>query len=117
MFTEIVYNERDNSIDLLLKASTVNDPELKVVNLTNITRMRLLSSSKLDFDSVSDAGVFDWLTLATSGIVTIKLGLEDIPPKDVWRLVVYDSTNPDGVTWGDDFKILRKEEYPEPCIK
>lgn len=109
---QIVYRDRDNAIDFRLKASTVNDPILKIVDLSDVTRMVLTRDDGLAVDSDKYPTVFDWSTLATSGIVVIKLGLVNLTPgKDMWRLIVYDSTNPNGINWGDDFYLDIKKEY------
>lgn len=109
---EIVYRDRDNSIDFRLKASTVNDPILKIIDLTDMTRMVLTREDGFAVDSVKESNVFDWLTLATSGIVSIQLGLINLKVgTDKWRLVVFDSTNPNGIVWDDEFDLTIKKEY------
>ncbi len=110
---EIVYTGRDNSTSLLLKASTVNDPEMKIRDLTDVTRMILTREDGFVIDSDQEASVFDWNTLATSGIVTMQLGhLVLKNTKDKWRLIVFDATNPKGIVWGDKgFTISVEEKY------
>ena len=102
---ETVYNEHDNRISLLLKASTINDPVLRVKTLENVTRMAI-SNKNRTIDSQEDATPWDWTTLQASGIVTIKLGLEKLQAdkETPWTLYVYDATNPNGIRWGS-FRI------------
>lgn len=109
---EVMYRDRDNSIDLLLKVNTLADPILRVFDMTDVTRMMLQREDGFTIDSVKSASVFDWLTLATSGIVSIKLGLVDLTTGEAqWRLIVFDSTNVNGINWDDDFTINVKKEY------
>lgn len=110
---EIVYKERDNSIDFRLKANTVDDPEMKVMDLTNVTRMVLAREDGFIVDSNQEADIFDWTTLATSGIVSMQLGHLDLKEGiDHWRLIVYDSTNTKGLVWGNKgFKLDVRLKY------
>ena len=111
--SEVIYRKRDNTIDLLLKVNTLSDPIKRVFDLTDVTRMVLVRKDGFKVDSAKTS-IFDFTTLATSGIVTIKLGLIDVKPgKDLWRLIVFDATNTNGLTWGDEFYINVKEEYAE----
>ena len=111
---EIVFEGRDNSIDFLLKASTRLDPTLNVVDLTDMTRMLLIREDGLVVDSDKES-IFDWSTLATSGIVVVQLGHINLKnTKDKWRLVVFDATNPNGIVWGDtDFQIKVEQKYAD----
>jgi hypothetical protein len=110
---EIVFEGRDNSVDLLLKSATRYDPELKVTDLTDITRMVLEREDGFAVDSEQESNIFDWATLATSGIVVIQLGHINLKnTEDKWRLVVFDATNDKGIVWGDkDFKIRINAKY------
>ena len=110
---EIVYKDRDNTIDFCLKATTVLDPELKIMDLTDVTRMVLARDDGFLVDSDNEAAIFDWATLATSGIVSIQLGHLNLKNgKDFWRLIVYDATNTKGLVWGNKaFKIDIREKY------
>ena len=110
---EIVFEGRDNSIDFLLKSSTRTDPELKVTDLTDITRIILAREDGFAVDSAKESAIFDWATLATDGIVIIQLGLLNLKnTKDKWRLIVFDATNPNGIVWGDKyFQIDVKKKY------
>ena len=109
----IVFEGHDNSFSLLLKVSTITDPTLRIYDLTDVTRMVLARADGFQVDSGKEPTVFDWLTLAESGIVTVKLGALNLKnTTDNWRLVVYDPTNPNGIVWGDDdFQISVKKEY------
>ncbi len=110
---EIVFEAADNSIAFLLRANTLLNPTLKVIDLSDISRMVLKREDGFTIDSVKESTLFDWATLAASGIVTIQLGSLNLKNGiDKWRLKVYDSTNPNGVVWGNnDFTINVKKEY------
>jgi len=110
---EIVYKDRDNTIDFRLKANTVLDPELKIVDLTGVTRMVLSRDDGFFVDSDVSSAIFDWSSLATSGIVSIQLGHLNLKNGiDYWRLIVYDATNTKGLVWGKkDFKIDIRKKY------
>ena len=110
---EIIYKDRDNTIDFRLKANTVLDPELKIVDLTNITRMVLSREDGFQIDSEKEPNIFDWSTNATSGIVTIQLGHLNLKEgRDKWRLIVYDASNLKGLVWGKKaFEIDIREKY------
>jgi len=112
---ELVFEGRDNSIDLLLKVSTLTDPTMQVADLTNVTRMVLTREDGLAVDSDKESAIFDWATLATSGIVSIQLGHINLKnTKDKWRLVVFDATNDKGIVWGDtDFQIKVEQKYAD----
>jgi hypothetical protein len=110
---ELSFEGRDNSIAFLLKANTLLDPELKVIDLTDITRMILVREDGLAVDSNKESAIYDWATLAASGIVTIQLGHINLRnTKDKWRLIVFDPTNTQGIVWGDkDFTIKVSVKY------
>jgi hypothetical protein len=111
---EIVYRDRDNSIDFILKANTLTDPIKKIVDLTDITRMMLVREDGFKIDSAKNDSIFDWTTLAASGIVSIQLGLVDIKSGiDIWRLIVFDATNTNGLAWGEDFYLDVKKRYAD----
>lgn len=96
---ENVYLNRDNTIDLLLKADG------RVVDLEPVSRMVLKVGDKT-IDSDDHPEVFDWDT-GTTGKVILALGdIEGLTVGDIdtATLVIYDPSNPDGVVWGT-FKI------------
>jgi hypothetical protein len=100
--TERVYKLRDNRIDLELWATDPIDQVLKTVNITTTTRA-LLANGKITVDSDNDANVFDWATQGADGIIYIaNLGQMNLPEGiSVWRLVLFDSANPNGISWPD----------------
>ena len=91
---EHVYNDRNNTIDLLLKA---NDT---AVDLSSVTRMIIADvNGGWSVDENDSPDAFDRDTGVT-GKVIISLGEEDITAgKYRVRLTVYDPTNTDGVIW------------------
>lgn len=93
--TEIVYIDRDNTNDLLLKADG------EAVDLSSATRMVLIERNGVfTIDSDESASAFDWDT-STTGKVLLTLGHEDVAAGAyVCDLIVYDPTNTNGVNWG-----------------
>jgi hypothetical protein len=100
---EVLYNKHNNSISLTLKASTLNDPILRAKDLTSFVTRMIISNKNKTLDSQIDSSIWDWDTLGASGIVTIYAGLKLLPSdkQTLWRLHVYDSTNPEGIVWGE----------------
>lgn len=104
---EHVYLGRDNRIDLVLLADGV------VSRLDGITKMRLEIGSTV-LDSQTCAGVFDWTQTVSAeeaarydGIsegdskVILALGGQEISPGSYEaRLILFDSSNPNGLVWG-----------------
>jgi hypothetical protein len=93
MITEIVYLNRDNTNDLLLKADG------SAQDLSSVTRMTLkLDSTTIDSDISPDA--FDWDTGVTGKLV-LALGGESITEGEYTaKLTVYDPDNTQGIFWG-----------------
>ena len=102
MITEIVYEGHDNKINLLLRADG------EAVDLSSVTKMEL----KLDDTTISSQdypSAFDWNSSSTTGEVILDLG--DVGLEEghyVAWLVVYDSTNTDGIVW-DKFHLVVRE--------
>ena len=93
---EIVYLDRDNTVDLLLKADG------SAQDLSAVTRMVLADvGGKFTVDSAVSASAFDWDT-GTTGKVIIDIGGEDLPAGVYTvRLILIDPTNSNGNVWGD----------------
>ena len=110
---ETAFEGRDNAIAFRLKANTLLDPTLEIVDLSDITRMVLVREDGFFIDSVKSSALFNWTTLGTFGIVTIQIGHLNLKnTQDKWRLIVFDSTNPNGITWGNiDFTVNIKKKY------
>lgn len=97
--TEQIYLDRDNVIDLLLKA----DGEAQ--DLSAVTRMVLLEDGEeFTIDSDEAAGVFDWET-GTTGKITLTLGAQDDIEEGTYKvwLIVYDPSNTNGIVWDSFF--------------
>jgi len=97
VITEKVYNDRDNSIDLLLTANGVAQ------SLDNITKVELVEVEG-DVDAISSADHptwFDWDTGVTGKII-IKLGSAELTSKEryLFNLILYDAVNTNGIDWG-----------------
>jgi hypothetical protein len=94
MATEIQYIDRDNVIDLLLKA----DGEAQA--LDSITKMDLIIGSTTISDSTASAFPIKWST-GTTGKIQLQLGSQSIT-EGVYpaQLIVYDATYPNGLVWG-----------------
>jgi len=94
--TEFVYNDRDNTNDLLLLADG------SAQDLSAVTRMQIADKNgTFVIDSASSPDAFDWDT-GTTGKLVLTLGHEDVADGAyACRLIVYDPTNDDGIVWGD----------------
>ena len=95
METGIVYKEKDNAIDLLLKADGV------VHDLSDTTKVELVFEDGSTVNSTASGEMFDFSSYATSGILVLKLGdLDKTAAFYSAQLVLYDATNTDGIVWG-----------------
>ena len=104
MIEEIVMNNRDNSIDLLLKA----DGEAQ--SLLGVTKM-ILEDEDGELDDISSddyPDYFDWAG-STTGKLILTLGSHGITAgRYILRLIVYDATHTNGIFW-DRFMINVKD--------
>lgn len=92
MLREIVYLNRDNTIDLQLK----NDGN--VANLSGTTKMELIVNGTT-ISSVTSPDAFDWS--AGNGKLVLALGAENLSAGSyIAKLIVYDADNTDGIVWG-----------------
>lgn len=104
--TETVYLNRDNTVDLLLKADGVAQ------DLSSVTRMILKEENGVwSIDSQTYGSAFNW-NPGTTGKVILDLAaaLADqsvTTGSNVVRLVVYDPSNTDGIVW-DTFVLIVK---------
>lgn len=104
MATEVFYNDRDNTIDLLLKKDGAAQ------DLSAITKIILkVGTAKTITDESSTAWPIKWTGLGTTGKIQMQLGDQEIPV-DVYycTLILFDATNDNGVVWADDLKISAK---------
>lgn len=96
---ETVYIGRNNGIDLLLKADDV------VQNITVINRVQLKdpTTNTVLADSLTNPTAFDWTTQGAQGILRMFLGgiLTTVATYRKADLIIYDSTNVDGLCWGN----------------
>lgn len=90
---ENVYRDRDNTVDLRLKADDV------AIDLSSITKMELIGDG-WSINSVSSPTLFDFQK--GDGIVALFLGkVADIKSgRGVISIIVYDNDNPNGINWG-----------------
>ena len=93
-FTAYLWNDRDNTIDLLLKSG--GTPE----DLSGVTRMVLQDvAGDWEVDEEDDSGAFT-RSGSVTGKVTLTLGDQDIPEgRYNVILIVYDATNTNGLVW------------------
>jgi len=101
MNREIVWLDRDNTIDLLLKADG------SAQDLSGVTHMVVVFSGTT-FTSVGRNNWFDWttgttgqLSLSLGGVTSVDPGYYDM------ELIVYDASNNDGVNWGTVPVVVR----------
>lgn len=94
---EYVYNGRDNTIDLLLKADG------SAVDLSTVTRMIIKDKNGAwEVDEDDSASAFDRDTDVT-GKVIIALGDQGITARNYQvQLIVYDPNNTNGIVWGSE---------------
>jgi len=91
MLREIVYLNRDNTIDMILKADG------SAVDLSSVTKMELIID-ETTISSLTSPDAFDWSE--GSGKLILALGDEDIDAGSYdAQLIVYDVDNPDGIMW------------------
>ena len=101
MITEIVYKGHDNRINLLLKADG------NIVDLSPVTKMELVLDNDEVISSDTYPSAFDW-TSGSTGELILDLGdVVNVGNYVAW-LVVYDSTNTDGIVW-DKFHLVVRE--------
>ena len=106
MITEVVHLDRDNTIDLQLKADGV------VVDLSGTTKMELAVGSTT-ISSTTSPSAFDWSnhgsgTPAADRKLILSLGDESLTVGKYWAtLFVYDLLNTDGIAW-DTFRLQVK---------
>jgi hypothetical protein len=96
MIIEKIYNGRDNTVDLLLKADGA------AVDLAAVTRMQLVVGATT-IDSQTHPTYFDWSpTPAVTGKLLLTLGAAglSVGERQVAQLVVFDPSNPLGLVWG-----------------
>ena len=102
---ETVYNDRNNTVDLLLKADGTAQA------LDTITRMLVVDQAgtfTIDSDVSPDA--FDW-DPGTTGKVLLSLGDESVVAGayECW-LILYDPTNTDGIVWGGFILVFKDSD-------
>jgi len=93
---EYVYNSRNNTIDLLLKADGA------AVDLSSVTRMVVEDvAGDWSVDESTTPAAFA-RSLTVTGKVVISLGAQSLTAgKYACRLIVYDPANTSGIVWGD----------------
>ena len=112
MITEIFYVDRDNTIDVQLRADGV------AIEMDDVSKVELVMSDTLTIssDPEADPNVFDWdehkaATEAADRRMIIALNEKSGDPVTEGTynsyLTIYDPTNPNGIRW-DDIKIVVK---------
>lgn len=95
MITETVYQNRDNTNSLELRANGAAQ------DISGTTRMTLQVGDKL-IDSALAQSAFDWSTNGSSGILELTLGHQGLQKGTYTAtLTIYDLTYPNGLCWGD----------------
>lgn len=103
MITVTVYKNRDNTIDLEMRADG------QAQNITGTTRM-VLTIGDTVIDSQFFANAFDWSTNGASGQLTLSLGqLNAILAmrNATYRATLdfYDATYTSGLRWGNGLQV------------
>lgn len=105
MSEEIIYIDRDNTIDLILKSDgTAQD-------LSSVTRIDAIIGSTTISCTTSTAWPIKWSGLGTTGKVQLKLGDQDVTANTTYTmyLVLYDATNTNGVVWGTGVRVRMRD--------
>ncbi len=102
MITVTVYKNRDNTVDLEMRADG------QAQNITGTTRM-VLTIGDTVIDSQLYAGSFDWNTNGANGQLSLTLGLlanliKMRAATYLSSLVFYDATYTSGLRWGNGFQ-------------
>ena len=112
MIREDVYINRDNRIDLLLKADNQDGNGKVAQDLSSILTVVLkdVSGTLADISSAEHSGVFDWSTPSQTGVMWLTLGavfgaIEDFVAGDyIFELILYDDEYTNGIVF-DRFAI------------
>lgn len=103
MITETIYLNRDNVISVEMLANGAAQ------DITGTSRIKLKIGETV-IDSKYHLSVFDWDTNGSSGQLDMTLGHQKIPVGNyVARLVVYDTTYPNGIEWDAGIVLHVKE--------
>jgi hypothetical protein len=107
-FVAYIWNDLDNTIELLLKQGG------EVADLSGVTRMILRDvDGDWEVDENDSASAFDRSATVT-GKVTLTLGGEDIPEgRYNVLLIVYDATYTNGIVWDRRGFILNVADLDE----
>lgn len=95
---EKVYLTFENMISIQLKKSGT---ALTATEMASITSMAIVYNG-VSYSSGSYPTAFDWTTLASTGVVVLKLGLIPFASTGIDRsaeLIVYTSDYPGGIVW------------------
>ena len=96
---EILYLDRGNTIDIVLKSDTV------AVDLSNITEIIVMFETNTVFSNNSSAGAIKWQNGSAdtdwqTGEVRIDCSSHTIlPNRYECPIIVFDSSNVDGILW------------------
>ena len=102
MTQEIVYTDRNNRIDLLLKDDSVTPGTLAVTDLTAVSRVVLKINQSTTLDSSLNPEYFDWATDGATGKLYLYLGAAGVREgHSLGSLVLYDPAHPEGLFWGE----------------
>ena len=110
MTTEIVWLGHDNTIDLLLKADDVAQ------DLSAVTKITASFGSTLVTSTDKAAGLITWDQAGYDiGEIRMDIGGETITPGgyDV-PIIVYDTSNTDGVVWGEVSTLVKADVEATP---
>ena len=97
MIREVIYKDRDNSIDLQLSSDS------GVADFSGVTKVELVDTfgGLATISSVANSSYFD--TTTGDGILKLSLGgVDNLVAGKVHRfdVILYDASNTNGVNWG-----------------
>jgi hypothetical protein len=92
--TEVVYNGRDNTVDLVFKE---DGESINHGLLTRIVLRLVNGSTVTTIDSNDSPEAFDW----TGGKVVMSLGSLGVTPNTTYdgTFILYDNANTNGIVW------------------
>ena len=101
MIKEVIYKNRDNTIDLQLSSDS------GVADFSGVTKVELSDESLGIISSDTNSSYFDWA--AGGGVLKLSLGMMDglvVGSSCRFSIILYDDDNTHGVNWGKFIAVV-----------
>jgi len=101
MIKEVIYKNRDNTIDLQLSSDS------GVADFSGVTKVELIDESLGIISSDTKSSYFDWA--AGGGVLKLSLGMMDglvVGSSCRFSIILYDDDNTHGVNWGKFIAVV-----------